>query len=129
MTDSVTYAEGVVSYDNGSIPDLLQNIFTGQITFDEYLGFGIVALFCVIVLWWALSRGSNRFTVWHALTAIVGGFVFGVALQSYTKIADWISLGFEFTNIGATLLMVGIVWFVGVMIWNIIATRGRTFVR
>ncbi len=126
---AVVYSENVVTYDNSSFPDLLQNIFTGQITFDQYLGFGLISLFAIMVIWWAFRKGSMKFSVWHALTAIVGGFLFGVALQSYTKIVDWLALGMKFTNIGATLLLIGVVWFIGVMCYNFIVTRGRTLVR
>lgn len=100
-----------------------------EMTPDGLLATGLVAAFCFLVLWYIMSLGRLRVSIWHVAFCGVAGWLLGSALQEYTKLIDWIQLGMTFENFGASMFLVGFCSVVVVLIWNLVATSGRTLVR
>lgn len=68
-------------------------------------------------------------SAWHALTiGTVAGFAASMA-QSHTGLIDWLTLGITGVSTSATLFVLGMGAMCAVMVYNILATRGKTAVR
>jgi|GEM_PF-6065956 len=68
-------------------------------------------------------------SVWHFLGLLVCGALISLALQNLVGLYDWIQLGLMFTDIGATVFLIGMIAVNVVMAWNFFATEGRALVR
>lgn len=90
-------------------------------------GAGLATLFFALLILFSL-KGKN-ITIWHALAiGAVSGFVASIA-QSYTQLVDWIILGVAGVSLAASLFVIGMIAMLAVMIYNLLATKGRTMVR
>jgi len=68
-------------------------------------------------------------SAWHLLTiGAASGFAASV-LQSYTQLFDWVALGLTGASTAAALFVAGMAGMIGVMAYNLLATRGKTAVR
>lgn len=98
-------------------------------TLDYYMlaGAGMVVAFIALLAVSAVVK--KPLSVWHWLTiGAVSGFTASV-VQSYTQLFDWIALGLNGANTAASLFVLGMIGMIVVMIYNLMATRGRTAVR
>lgn len=98
-------------------------------TLDYYMlaGAGMVVAFIALLAVSAVIK--KPLTVWHCLTiGAVSGFAASI-VQSYTQLFDWIVLGLTGVSTAASLFVLGMGAMIVVMIYNLIATRGRTMVR
>jgi len=68
-------------------------------------------------------------TVWHFLGFVIMGLLIAVALDNLVGLFAWLELGLMFTDIGASMFLVGMVLMNVVMLWNFVATDGRQLVR
>lgn len=90
-------------------------------------GAGIATAFFGLLLASYVKR--RPFSAWHGLTigAVAG---FGAAVvQSYAQLFDWVALGLTGANTAAALFVAGMAGMIGVMTYNLLATRGKTAVR
>lgn len=98
-------------------------------TLDYYtlVGAGMAVAFIALLAVSAMIK--KPLSAWHWLTiGAVCGFTASV-VQSYTQLFDWISLGLTGVSAAASLFVLGMVAMIVVMIYNLMATRGRTMVR
>ena len=98
-------------------------------TVDYYMlvGAGMVVAFIGLLAVTAMIK--KPLSAWHLLTiGAVSGFAASV-LQSYTQLYDWVALGLTGASTAATLFVAGMVGMIGVMAYNLLATRGKTAVR
>lgn len=100
-----------------------------DLTANEWMAVGIVFCFGFLMLWYLLSAGSIRIGIWHVAFMALASFCIGSALQEYTLLLDWVEFGLTFTNLGASMFVVGMISMIVVMVWNLIASGGRTLVR
>lgn len=90
-------------------------------------GAGMAILFFGLLIL-AMLKGKN-ITVWHALAiGAVAGFSASI-VQSYTQLFDWVALGITGASTAATLFVVGMAAMICVMVYNLMATRGKRLVR
>jgi hypothetical protein len=97
------------------------------IDYYTFVGAGMAVAFIGLLAVTAMVK--KPLTVWHWLTiGAVSGFTASI-VQSYTQLFDWIALGFTGASTAASLFVLGMGSMIVVMIYNLIATRGRTMVR
>ena len=108
---------------------MFENETLDTLTANDWMAVGLVFCFGFLMLWYLFSAGSIRVGLWHVVFMAVASFFIGSALQEYTLLLDWIELGLTFTNIGASMFVVGMLSMTVVMAWNLIASSGRTLVR
>ncbi len=98
-------------------------------TVDYYtlVGAGMATVFFGLLA--ALYLRKKPLTAWHWLTiGALGGFAASI-IQSYTQLFDWVALGLTGASTAAALFVVGMAGMIGVMTYNLLATRGKTAVR
>ena len=125
----MTGEETTVTTVNASSASQTVTDFLSNLTPTDALAIGLVSAFGFLVIWYLLSRGNMKLTFWHFGFMGVSGFLIGTALQAYGRVWEWISAGLHFDNIGASLFTIGLIAMIGVLLWNMIATNGRTLVR
>ena len=102
----------------------------------EILGMASIALlaafvgtcFVVSVFFMFLGMIRER-SIWHFLGLAICGIIVAVALQNLVGLYDWVELGLQFTNIGATTFLIGMIVVNIVMAWNFFATEGKSLIR
>ena len=93
-----------------------------------YLSAGLgIAMVIMVMLF--LAGNFKKWTVWHGVGVGVAGAFVALALHNYIGLFDWIMLGLMFSDVGATMFLVGFVAVIVVMISNLIATNGKTLFR
>ena len=95
---------------------------------DYYLLAGIglsVASFALL----GLLLNTRSLTIWHGLAIGAVSFFIASMVNTYTQLFDWVTLGMTGGSTYATLFVLGMIAFVGVMLFNIITTKGKTLVR
>jgi hypothetical protein len=98
-------------------------------TIDYYalVGAGMAVAFIGLLAVTAMIK--KPLSAWHLLTiGAVSGFAASI-MQSYTQLFDWIALGLTGVSTAASLFVFGMVAMIGVMVYNLLATRGKTAVR
>lgn len=97
---------------------------------DYYLLAGIglsVASFALLGL--LLLVNTRSLTIWHGIAIGAVSFFIASMVNTYTQLFDWVTLGMTGGSTYATLFVLGMIAFVGVMLFNIITTKGKTLVR
>ncbi|MDY0177400.1 MAG: hypothetical protein RBT25_10985 [Lentisphaeria bacterium] len=98
-------------------------------TIDYYtlVGAGMATVFFGLLA--ASYLRKKPLSAWHWLTiGTVSGFIASM-VQSYTQLFDWVALGLTGVSTAATLFVAGMAGMIGVMAYNLLATRGKTAVR
>lgn len=95
---------------------------------EYYLVLGaVLALFAMFGFYLCGTLG-NRPRLSILLAGAVVSVGFGVLIESWTNLVDWLILGFEFTEPGPSIFAVGFTAFLAVMLWNMIRTKGDKLV-
>ena len=98
-------------------------------TVDYYtlVGAGMATVFFGLLA--ATYLRKKPLSAWHLLMiGAVSGFAASI-VQSYTQLFDWVALGFTGASTAASLFVFGMVGMIGVMVYNLAVTRGKTAVR
>lgn len=95
---------------------------------DVLVSLCVVSAFFVF-LCLSLFPAFGRFSFWHIVGAVVVGVSVAFILDTYVDLVDWFQLGIQFTDIGASLYVVGSLMFIAVLAINIIRTSGRRLIR
>jgi hypothetical protein len=97
---------------------------------DYYLLAGIglsVASFALLGL--MLFINTSNLTIWHGVALGAISLFAASMVNTYTQLYDWVVLGMTGGSTYATIFVLGMIAFVCVMIYNIIATKGKTAIR
>ena len=98
-----------------------------SIDYYTLAGAGMAVAFIGLLAVTAMRK--KPLSAWHLLTiGAVSGFVASV-MQSYTLLFDWIALGLTGFSTAASLFVFGMAGMIGVMVYNLAVTRGKTAVR
>ena len=98
-----------------------------SIDYYTLAGAGMAVAFIGLLAVSAMKK--KPLSAWHLLTiGAVSGFAASV-LQSYTQLFDWVALGLTGASMAASLFVFGMAAMIGVMVYNLLATRGKTAVR
>jgi hypothetical protein len=93
------------------------------------LGTCLVIGMSALVILLFLGDGRQKIGFWGGFGLSVAACGVAIIAQNYLGLIDWIILGITGVSISASLFVTGMVVFVCVMFWNLIATGGRQLVR
>ncbi len=118
MTGEFDFMEGAWN----TITDMATNFasFEGALAVCVGVGFFIALI---------LGLAGDNLSVWSAAAGAVLGFAIFAIISNATGLYDWLKLGFEFTNVPASIFAVGVLWALIVMLYNGAVTKGRALVR
>lgn len=117
--------EGITSTLSGYL-----DTFASYMTGDVFIiaGFALSALFVALLALMFIGKRKDL-TAWHGLALVGGAFFTATIITNKTNLADWLALGIGGYSTGATLFVVGMIAMIGVMLYNLFATKGRILVR
>jgi hypothetical protein len=100
---------------------MIEDVY-GLVTVIIGIGVVICALFIVFEF-------MREITIGHVAAVVIIGAALAFVFNVYTDFWAWIWLGVTFSNIGATVFVIGLVSTMLVMVYNFASTSGRTLVR
>ncbi len=114
----VSYNEIITEY-SASLSDQVLIVFAASL-----IAIGLFSMFFLMLL-----NNKIKIGFWSGLGLTAAGAGIVVAFQYYTGLIDWVILGLTGISVYAALFVYGMIAMVAVVIWNLIATRGKTAVR
>ena len=93
------------------------------------LGTCLVIGMSALVILLFLGDGRQKIGFWGGFGLSVAACGVAIVAQNYIGLIDWIMLGITGVSMPAMIFVTGMVVFVCVMFWNLIATGGRQLVR
>lgn len=89
----------------------------------EAVAIGLTASLMVFAALFLLGLLGQKMTAWTAAGVVAVGLLASVIVQHVSGLVGWLVLGMRFTDVGASLFLVGEVLMVAVMAYNAIMAR------
>ena len=104
--------------------------FISYMTGDVFIlaGFALSAVFVALLALMFVGKRRDM-TIWHGIALASGAFFVATIITNKTNLADWLALGLGGYSTGAMIFVAGMIAMIGVMVYNMIATKGRNLVR
>lgn len=104
--------------------------FMSYMTGDAFMtaGFALSAVFIALLALMFIGKRRDL-SIWHGLALAGGAFFTATIITNKTNLADWLALGLGGYSTGAMIFVAGMIAMICVMVYNMIATKGRTLVR